>query len=468
MHDFIGRTRELAVLESAFRAPGSAFLPIYGRRRVGKSELILHFLRGKPAVYAVGKTAPAESQIREFLRAAAAALREPLLATFPAPDWGAALRVVVERGPRRGKLILALDEFQWMAQASPELPSVLQGLWDREWRGGTEVLLILCGSYMGFMERDLLGKKSPLFGRRTGQILLKPFGYREAARFHPGLSAADHARIYFLCGGIPLYLRSFSRERSVDTNITATLLDEYAPLYREPDFLLREELRELEHYYAILLALASGAAPSRVISARTGIGDRSLHYYLSRLEELGYLARRYPLTGRPPVQRQVRYRLEDPLLRFWFRFVWPNVSLILRLGPNRAFAELVRPELEAYWGSCFERLCREALPALHAAEGVAAACEIGEYWDAATQIDLVALRNDGWTEIGECKWGAVRSTRALAAELEARVAGYPHERKASLGRRIFTRNRLDAVPAAAAAPVRLHCLEDLYALKAPE
>ena len=445
MSDFIGRTAELQRLDQLYAARESAFVPIYGRRRIGKSELIVRFLHGKPAVYFLGKQATPELQRREFLVEAAAALDEPLLATFPADTWKRAFDAVVERwGDRsvkgKGKLVIALDEFQWMVAESPELPSVLQEAWDRRWRATGNVFLILCGSYLGFMEREVLGKKSPLFGRRTAQILLRPFDHREAARFHPGYAPADLARTRAICGGVPMYLRCFLPGRSVEQNIKAAILDEYSPLHREPEFLLREELREVEHYYAILMTLATGAAPSGEIAQRAGIAGRSIAYYLGQLVELGYLRRRYPLTGKPPVARHVRYELDDPLLRFWFRFVYPNGSILQKLGPDQAFAVRIRPELDSYYGTSFERLCREALPSIYEREGVSAAYEIGEYWDKHTQIDLVSLRDDAWTDLGECKWRPVRSVGALLDELDAKVARYPNPRGASIGRRIFTRH----------------------------
>ncbi len=461
MDEFVGREEQLRLLESAFEGPGGAFVPIYGRRRVGKSELILRFLHGRRGIYFIGKRAQAGLQIREFLQEAAVALQEPLLATFPAEHWKPALQAVVQRWKGPGKLVLAFDEFQWTAEASPELPSILQELWDREWRRG-RVFLILCGSYIGFMEREILGRKSPLFGRRTGQILLKPFPFHEAARFHPGWSLDDCARAYFICGGVPLYLRRFSRHRSVETNLAAELLDEHAPLFAEPDFLLREELRDLVNYYAVLLALSSGASPSREISRRTGIGDRALHYYLAQLVDLGYLRRRYPLTGRPPVPRHVRYELDDPLLRFWFRFVYPNTSFIRQMGPERALKDRIRPELESYWGGCFERLCREALPHLYRRERVSASFEIGTYWDKSVQIDLVGLRDDGWTDVGECKWGAVPSATGLLKELDGKAGRYPNPRHATIGRRIFTRRRI-AHPPPGPGVVKWYALPDLYA-----
>lgn len=462
MSGFIGRKRELAALAAAATSPGGGFVPIYGRRRVGKSELILHFMKSHPGVYFLGKQAQAAIQLREFLAQASRALDEPLLAQLAPSGWGEALAAVVKRWRGPGKLVLALDEFQWLVEASPELPSVLQELWDRSWRDGGQVLLLLCGSYVGFMEREVLGKRSPLFGRRTAQIHLQPFGYLDARRFHPGYSDIDAARTYFVCGGIPLYLRSMRPDRSVEVNLRENLLSEFAPLFREPDFLLREELREVQNYYAILMALAAGSLRSKDIAQRAGIGERSLAFYLKQLLELRYVRRRYPLSGARPTAQQVRYVLDDPLLRFWFRFVYPNTSAIASLGPERAFAEHVRPQLDAYFGGCFEALCREALPALYLSEGVSATFEVGEYWDREVQIDLVGLRSDGYSDLGECRFSAISSRRAVAQELRDKAARYPNRRGATLGLRVFGKT----LPAARGElpDVRFHDLAQLYAL----
>jgi hypothetical protein len=461
MNEFIGRKRELAVLESAFHAPESSLIPIYGRRRVGKSELILHFLRDHRGLYYLGKQAQTGLQIKEFLTVSSELLSEPLLAMISAKSWKAALTAVVERWHGPEKLIIAMDEFQWIVGASPELPSELQDLWDRRWKNSGKVILILCGSYIGFMERELLGSKSPLFGRRTAQIHLQPFGYREARLFHPGYSLTDSARTYFVCGGIPLYLRAFSPDRSFEMNVQGSLLSEFAPLFREPDFLLREELRDVKNYYAILMALSSGSAPSRDIARQSGIGDRSLSYYLNQLIELRYLRRRYPMTGARPAARHVRFVLDDALLRFWFRWIYPNMSSIMHLGAEKVFEAKIQPGIESYFGQCFESLCREALPAIYRCEGVTAAFEIGEYWNKDAQIDIVGLRDDGWTDLGECKWGSIKSPQTIVDELSAKRTKYPNPRNATIALRIFTR---DPVKKPAGLPgVRWHDLGELYA-----
>jgi uncharacterized protein len=459
---FVGRERELQALCQAYASPRSGFWPIYGRRRVGKSELILHFSAAYPTIYLLGKQgAPAEQLMREFLEIAAVALQEPLLATAPVESWKKVIEAAVGRWRKPRKLILVFDEFQWIAEKSPELTSVLQELWDRSWQKDNRVLLILCGSYIGFMEREVLGQKSPLHGRRTGQILLKPFGYLEAARFHPNVSLAQAAMTYYICGGIPLYLRYFDARKSILQNIAAAMLSEQAPLYREPDFLLREELREVEKYYMILMALATGTLPSREIARRSGIPNSSLHYYLEQLSGLGYIGKHFPLTTEKPKARDVRYRLQDPLLRFWFHFVYPHTSLIAQIGPQRAAAQVIQPQLDAYFGTCFEALCREALPVLYEREAVHANFEMGSFWDSKTQIDVVGLRADRWIDVGECKWGTVASLPALAAELEEKVYRYPNTRGATVGRRLFV-NALPRRRKAVPEHIRVHTLADLY------
>lgn len=460
--NFLGRHREVKALQAAWRDARSGFIPVYGRRRVGKSELIVHFMTGKPGLYFVGKRASGEAQLQEFLETAARAIGDSLLAQARVANWKSALEFVTQRLPGKGKFILALDEFQWMAEASPELPSLLQELWDRQWSRSGRILLVLCGSCIGFMEREVLGKRSPLFGRRTAQILLRPFNHLEAARFHPRLSTVDQARVYAICGGVPAYLLDFDGAQSVEHNLIAQVLDDSAALAREPEFLLHEELRDLVPYHSVLMALAQGKSSPAQLARSTGIDVRGLNYHLNTLVELGYVQRRYPVTEAEPSTRSVRYALDDPLLRFWFCFVFPQQSVLRLLGPARGFAEIVRPKLDAYFGRCFERLCRECLPILYAVEGVRAPFRVGEYWDADVQVDVVGVRQDNWTDLGECKWVDASSLSKLTAEQDEQVRRYPNTRNATIGRRLF----LKKAPAKTRLPdVRVHTLQDLYGLE---
>lgn len=458
---FIGRARELRALEEQYRESQSRFVPVYGRRRVGKSELILHFKRDRPCVYFVGKQAPVGLQVKEFLRAAARALNEPLLARADITDWKAALSEVVRRwrGPR--KLILVLDEFQWMVEEDRSLPSVVQELWDREWQHSGKLMLILAGSYVGFMEREVLGGQQPLGGRRTAQILLEPFKFWEAAQFHPNLSSEDQARVYFITGGIPLYLLAFKEDQSLEQNICSTFLNEFSPLSHEPEFLLREELQGLERFQAVLDTLASGRSALSEIAKAVGVDSRSITYQLQTLTALGYVERVLPLTAKRAPARHVRYGLGDAFLRFWYRFVFPNQSLI-RANPAAAFKDMMAGELESYFGQCFERLCREALSRIYQRDKVGAAYTIGEYWDKRVQIDVVGLRQDNWVDLGECKWGTVSSVPELLGDMESRARLYPNVENATVGRLIFTRRPVRAPKGGRLA--RFFSLEDLYSV----
>lgn len=455
---FVGREAELSALVRQYQGRKSAFVPIYGRRRVGKSELIRQFVRNRPTVYHVGRLAPAQLLIRDFLRQLAGVLDEPLVAELPASNWRPALELL-SRWREGQKLIVVLDEFQWTASSEPGLPGLLQELWDHHWRDSGRVFLILCGSFIGFMEREVLGARAPLFGRRTAQIRLPPLPYRDAAKLHPGWSDEHRAQAYFICGGVPAYLSSFDEGASIEANVCNVLLSELGVLRREPEFLLREELREVDRYHAVLLAIAAGLHAPRRIAQTAGMTDpTSVQYYLGQLVELGYLTRRYPLHGGKPKRTDVRYVLEDPLLRFWFRFVFPNESELQRSRERLTFRERIRPELSAYFGSCFERLCREALPALYDREGVPGGYTVGEYWDKQVQIDVVGLREDGWTDIGECKWGRVSSVPSLIKELRSKSALFPNARGASLGLRAFVRRH----PTGADNSIVWHTLADLY------
>ena len=436
---FVGRERERRVLEQAWASSVGAFVPVYGRRRIGKSTLLLHFLEKKRGLYHVGKVAPAELQVRELLQTAAAVLEQPLLGQLATTTWKEAIEQVEQAWPKNERMVLVLDEFQGTCSASPELPSVLQELWDRKWKKSGRVMLVLCGSFVGFMEREVLGKKSPLYGRRTAQIHLQPLDWYESTLLHPHWGLEQQTEAYFLCGGVPQYLLTFDPKKSVRTNIEATLLDEFAPLYREPEFLLREELREVEKYHAVLYAVANGHGTQRQIAQATGLPERSLHYWLEQLVQLGYVARRFPLSLGPKNRRKVRFVLEDPLLKFWFRFVFPHKSALAYLGPVRTYAQHIKPELDAYFGGCFERLCRETLPTLLRSEDVAASLEVGEYWNDGVQIDVVGVRDDGWVELGECKWGSVHSVGALRKELERKVTAFPNAPGATLRSHCFVR-----------------------------
>ncbi|MBF0198067.1 MAG: ATP-binding protein [Planctomycetes bacterium] len=455
---FIGREKELDALERFHANSKSGFIPIYGRRRVGKSEMILQFLQNKRSVYFLGKKANPLLQIREFLKEASLSLGLPLIENQNISNWKDALNIVVENsGPE--KIVLALDEFQWIAHEEPGILSYLQELWDLNWSRGNKLTLILCGSYIGFMERDVLGSQSPLFGRRTGQMLIQPFNYLDSAKFHPDYGHQDSAKTYFICGGIPLYLNLFRCNKSIEQNIKEQFLDEYAPLYAEPNYLLREELREVENFESILFALANKTSRRKELAASTGIDSRALDYYLRSLLGLGYIEKMSPLSPAASKKHPL-YRLKDPLLRFWFRFVYPNESYLRQFGPEKTFKERISSHLPAYYGICFEDLCRKALPNLLAREGVEVGCKLGSYWDQNIQLDIIALRDDQFVEIGECKWQSKSdSANTIEKQMVQKIAHYPNPEQQTIRMHYFSKSAMSSTP-----NLIVHNLKELYSL----
>ncbi|MBF0491270.1 MAG: ATP-binding protein [Deltaproteobacteria bacterium] len=457
--DFFGRNKELAYLKEAYLSNKTEFIPIYGRRRVGKSELIRQFCSDKPHVYLMGKQALAELQITEFMNEGARCFKQPLLRETQTRDWKKALQLLIDHKKEGKKLIIVFDEFQWLVAASPELPSILQELLDTEWKKRRDIFLILCGSYLGFMEKEVLGEKSPLFGRRSGQIFLKPFPYYEAALFHPRWSVVDKAKAYFICGGVPYYLLFFKDHSSIEKNIINHILSEFAPLFREPDFLLREELRELQKYYSILMSLALGSQTLPQLAQQSGVGDKKLSYYLQTLLEIGYVRRKFPLSHKKTTKNEVRFILEDPLLRFWFFFVYPQQSYLAQVSPEQAYLAVLKPRLESYFGVCFENLCREALTCLSAKSSLGS-FQVGEYWDKNVQIDVVGLYEKEKIILGECKWGKVKSSTALKAELEAKIACFPNPKGLTIRKALFTQKEITKKE----GDVEYYSLEKIYNL----
>ncbi len=210
------------------------------------------------------------------------------------------------------------------------------------------------------------------------------------------------------------------------------------------------------------MALAGGALTNGDMAKVTGIEDRALFYYLNTLVELGYIIKHYPLTGEKSNPKQVRYKLHDPLLRFWFRFIYPNMSAIYQMEEKAAFLNLIKPHLDAYFGKCFETLCREALSRLYQKEAVTCAYELGEYWDKSTQIDLVGIRQDGIIDICECKWGNIASIPKLMNALDDKKSKYPNKANRTIHGRLFVHSKIKAP---SADRVKVHSLSEIYQLE---
>ncbi len=399
---FVNRGRELAALERSFSAGDAQLFVLYGRRRIGKTELLKRFCRDKRHIFFIADLGTETSALAEFTRQVSlfAHQRPDALGAFS--SWTTALEFVADLA-RDERLVLVLDEFTYLIDANAAVPSVLQRLWDTR-LSATRLMLVLCGSYAGMMEQHVLGYRAPLYGRRTGQWQLQPMSFRDAALFLPRLRPADLVRAYAVLGGVPAYLRQFDDGVSLAKNLAHRALTPGAFLYDEPRFLLLQELRQPRRYFSVLEAIAAGRTRQNEIAQGAGIDPPSLAFYLGTLRELGLIERAVPATEKHPHKsRRGIYRIADNYLRFWFRFVYPNRSL-LEGGQVRDVLAFVKEQIDQFTGPAFEAICREHLWRLHR-EGQLGFTPraVGGWWERNQEIDVVAVGAEVLL-VAECKW----------------------------------------------------------------
>ncbi len=407
--DFIDRGRELALLEELWGRGGFALVVVYGRRRVGKTRLLLEFARGKRLLYYSAIEAPLEALRADFSRAVRAQLGVPA-----SGDPVELLEWLASTGQRA---LVILDEFQYMVEADPSLPSRLQRSIDTVLsRSG--LMLVVCGSAVSFFERELLAYRSPLFGRSSASLRLGPLGFPEVRRYLSGYSAEEAAAAYGVVGGTPAYLRLLDPSRGVLENLRR-LLRPGSPFCEEAPNLLRQELREPRTYMGLLAALAEGLRRGSEVAGAAGVDARTLPKYLAVLEELDIVTRVPKVGGRGS-----RLDFRDNYFRFWFTFVY-RLRHLLEAGLVEEAVEHVEEGLPAYMGAVYESLIRELLPALYRAGLVPVRpVEVGAWWSRRAEVDVVAREPGRATAFAEVKWRVVSGGEALEAlrELEAKAS----------------------------------------------
>jgi hypothetical protein len=403
---FIGRTREIELLQNEYQRQRPSLIVVYGRRRVGKSTLLIKSLQGiQPTVYYQASRLTNSDNL-ELLKKALqeqlelSATQKTVLSGLP--DWTTLLAFLQELAGQG--LTLVLDEFPYLCEAYPALPSVLQVAWDRIRAANTPIKLVLCGSSIAFME-ELLAERNPLRGRQTVDLNLPPLTYREVGQALPDYSLEDRLIAYGIWGGLPYYLSLLNPHASLLQNLTEVILLSGAPLYDEPNLLLQAELNSPSRYASILHAMAEGCHDwGEIIGRVRDFKDRTqLAPYMAKLEELRLIEVVRPFNATPK-ERNNRYFLADPFLIFWYRFVLPNRSA-LEAGHHEAVLEhMIGPHLSEHMGLVFERICREYLRFYGQEQLGQPARAVGQIWAADFDLDVVGELFSGEMVFGECKW----------------------------------------------------------------
>ena len=342
---FIGRESQLDVLRELADSGRPELFVLYGRRRVGKTELLQQFCADRRSVYFLAAQVREKDNLRAFRDALREGLGDPLLDGIEFPDWGAALQFTAERAGGE-RLVIVLDEFPYLCEATKGLPSILQRFWDT--RGKTSsLMLVLCGSQVSFMEREVLAERSPLFGRRTAQRRLQPLSPTESLCFFDAWSVRERVLAYSILGGMPAYLRRFDDREDLRTNLLRELFRPEGYLFDEVQFLLRNELTSPATYNSLLSAIARGHDKVGDIALQVGVEATTAGKYLSVLRELQLIEREVPITDPDPLRsRRGRYRITDRFLCFHFRHLVPNLSLIEAGRGAKVYETSVEPDLE--------------------------------------------------------------------------------------------------------------------------
>jgi len=407
---FVSRTNELAALNKLYAKNSYQMAVVYGRRRVGKTTLLKEFVKDKPAVFFAAPEANAHLNLLLF--------SEKVYGFFGLPkstgafrNWHDAFSFIAEKAKEQ-RFILVIDEFPYLVNSDKSIQSILQNMIDHELKE-TSLFLVLCGSQISFMEKQVLSAKSPLFGRRTSQFRIEGFDYFDAAKMLPGVSNEDTIKYYACIGGTPHYLNQVDPALSFEENLIDLYFEPQAYLYGEPTMLLQQELREPAMYNSVISAVAAGSSRMNDISTKIAEETAKSGKYVKTLLDLRILRKDVPFGENPKSSRKTVYQIADNCFRFWYKYVFMHNDGI-ETGAGRIIAEsMVFPELSAFIGKpAFEDVCRQyiirknkenALPFL--------ATNFGTWWGTdnqekqAADIDIVAdNKPQKKVLLCECKW----------------------------------------------------------------
>ncbi|XGI82725.1 ATP-binding protein [Halorutilales archaeon Cl-col2-1] len=441
---FHNRNSELRTLEEEYSSDGFSFVVLYGRRRVGKTELIKKFCEDKPHIYHLVSQDSEKLQREKLIEDIVDYFNERVPRT---ESWSDAIDYVGEKLSEE-KIVLAIDELPYLIGSDSSVLSSLQSVIDEN-SEDMDSMLILCGSSISVMESDVMGHKSPLYGRRTAQIDLKPFSFSDSLSIID-YSMVDAVRSYSTTGGTPMYLQLFDYENSLSQNLLENHLSKNSVLYNEPEFLLRTELRNPSRYMSILEAIANGHTTPNEISGQTDIGSGPLSNYLQKLRRIRLIERVVPVTADKKKSKRSIYKIKDSFLRFWFRFIEPNRSGIEE-SPELVLENNIQPRLDRFVSKTYEEVCTEALWKMNR-QGMLrdSYSKMGKWWYKEYEIDIVGLNPESKSTVFcECKWTESKVDTDLMRDLENKSDevrwhnNERHEEYVLFSKSGFTRDLLD-------------------------
>ncbi|MDN7024150.1 ATP-binding protein [Methanoculleus sp. FWC-SCC1] len=415
IREFVDRETERALLEEEWRKGGGRLIILYGRRRIGKTRLVTEFIRGKEGILHFAEDTAPQIQIRRLQEEMARFFADTLLGSLELATWDQLFTYLAQK-PLPERRYLVIDEFTYLIKNDPAILSALQKAWDTA-LAESNWCILLSGSMLGLMTDTALSYTSPLYGRRTRDMLLGPLRFADARKLLPSFSFQDALKAHLTIGGIPEYLLKAADYPGYAAFVEREFFNRYGYFYREPSFLLSQEFRELKTYQAILNAVAVGNTAPGTIAQFCGMDARHLYPYLEAMTRLGIIEKELPLLGS---RRQGVYRIRDAVFDFWYNFVFARRQAIeMENHPADAV------DLNPYFGKRFEAFVRSEF-----ARTFLPGYTVGRWWYRGEEIDLVAVRErDGSIIFGECKWGNLteRKARGLLTRLVQKAEHVRHE-----------------------------------------
>lgn len=380
---FKNRKKELSLFEELYLSENPKLIILYGRRRVGKTELLKQFLKNHKGLYLLARQESEKDQLVKFSRQIADFFNDNFLKVNPFVSWDALFTYLSEKQ----RIPIIFDEFPYAVQASKKLPSILQDYWDNK-LSKNKSFIVLCGSSINMME-NLLGHKSPLYGRRTEQILLEPLQFSDACLFFPEkMPLKSKITYYSLLGGIPAYLLEFDFNKSLRENLKDNLLRKNKFLYQDAIFVLREELKEPRNYFSILDSIAKGNARLGSIVNDTGLNKSFVNKYLGVLISIQLIERRIPITERSNRKsRKGLYFIKDNFFKTWFKFVFENQEYVEQERQDKLVEEKIMPELNSFVGRAFEDIVLSEIIRNERYKNYL----FGRWWDNELESELVGI-----------------------------------------------------------------------------
>lgn len=427
---FIGRENELSQMNRLYSQNRFHLFVLYGRRRVGKTTLLGEFCKDKDSIFFAAEQSNEKMNLDKLSELIFEHYGETALAPFPTLDRAI---LYVHNHQIEKPLVLVFDEFPYLAALNPAMLSALQHLIDHTLQSG-KIFLVLCGSYVSFMEDKILSSRSPLYGRRTAQLHMKAFDYKTSICFFDHFTDEEKLILYGAYGGIALYLQQVEQDKSLKENINNTFLSTTGYLYEEPLLLLRQEVKEPGVYHAIIEAIANGASKANEIAVKTGEDTAKCIKYISTLQELGIVEKRIPF-GEKQSSRKSIYRLSDFMFRFWYRYVAGNKTLLETGAKEIVWTRRIEPDLNHYMGQVFECVSREYLLRKNSrGELPVLFTDIGGWWGSnpethmQEEVDIVASDQEEYL-LGECKWRNQPVNISVLEKLRSRADRISKNRK---------------------------------------